>query len=108
MSANQFLAFYHIHPIDKWNLNLVDEYYYEKTGLKKKKKLLNSIKKDQKVRNKSEFNMNHRNKAEEILSNWKVLFIRIIRIDTWMNEQVKKLSLLYSIIYSLCKVPGVL
>ena len=55
----------------------------KKTGLKEKKKLLDGIKKDlQKVRNKSEFDANRRSKAEEILSNWKVLFIRIIRIDT--------------------------
>ena len=77
MSANQFLEIYHVHPIVKWSFNLVGEYYREKTELKEKKKLLDSIKKDQKVRNESEFDANRRSKAEEILSDRKVLFIKI-------------------------------
>ena len=70
------MTFYHVNAVEDWTYVKVTEHYRAKMK-ENQRKLLDSIKKDlQKVvRSVSEFDETRRHKAQEILDQWKVLYV---------------------------------
>ena len=71
-SIHSFLGFYYSTPIKDWNYDNLLEYYRMESKEKEIKKLLDYIKKDLQRVEDSEFDLKYREKAREILNNWKV------------------------------------
>jgi len=73
-SINSFMSFYYYNPIEDWNYDNLLEYYRMESKEKDIKKIHDYIKKDlQRVE--TELDLKYREKAREILNNWKVTLL---------------------------------
>jgi len=72
MTIHSFMSFYYYHPIEDWNYKNLLEYYRMESKENEIKKILDYMKKDLQRVEKSEFGQEHKEKAREILDNWKV------------------------------------
>ncbi|RHZ64647.1 hypothetical protein Glove_321g21 [Diversispora epigaea] len=88
-STPALMAFYHVNKIEDWTYINVMNYYQEKTGEKETKKLLHCINKDLKIVKDpdSQFDKSRKDKAEEILHNWKEWKLSSKNLDTCLKIQ---------------------
>ncbi|CAG8736558.1 2673_t:CDS:2, partial [Ambispora leptoticha] len=86
-STTVLLAFYLVTKIEDWTYTNIMNYYQEKNGEKKTKKLLDRINKDLKVITNpgSQFDKSRKDKAEEILRNWKEWKSSSNKLDMCLN-----------------------
>jgi hypothetical protein len=77
-SIHSFMSFYCSTPINDWTVDNILEYYRMESNEKQIKKLLDYIKKDLQRVEESELGLMKKEKARQILTNWKVFLLDII------------------------------